>query len=180
MDLNSFKANFRYGGARTSLFRLTITNPIVADSDLQFPWLAKASALPESTLQTLEVAHFGRTVKLPGRKTYSDWNVTIYNDEDFRIRNALESWSNAINSPETNRRLLGSSDISLYKSTGLVEQLSQTGNVIRTYKMVGIFPSSVASIGLDWDGESVQQFDTTFSYDYFVVEPGPTGNAFGI
>lgn len=176
MDLNAFKANFRYGGARSSLFRVFVTNPIDGSADIRAPFLIKAASLPTMSLTPIDVFHFGRAIKVAGKKTYEDWTVTVYNDEDFSLRDKFEVWSNTINTPETNTRATGSSDMSDYKSTAIIEQLSQTGRVIRTYKFVGIFPTIISSIETDWETENVEQFQVTFAVDYYNVEAGETGN----
>ena len=177
MDLNNFKANYRSGGYRTSQFRVTLTNPIDASADTKLSFLCKASALPASNLNMLEAFHFGRSIKLAGKRSFEDWTIQVYEDEDFVIRNSLETWMNTINSPETNTRSTGSSDISLYKSTAIVEALSQTGAVLRTYKFIGIFPTAIAAIDVNWDNESLAEFSVNFALDYFILEPGPTGDA---
>ena len=68
---------------------------------------------------------------------------TIINDEDFAIRNAMEQWSNSINSFQSNLRTTGGSP-ALYKADAQVIQYSQTGDVLREYNFVGIFPTEVA------------------------------------
>jgi hypothetical protein len=177
MDLNNFKANFSKGGLRTNLFEVQISNPIDPIADLSIPFRARGTSLPTSTLGMLEVPYMGRKIKVAGVKTYEDWNVTIQEDEDFLIRNALESWSNAINTPETNTRGTGVSEMAAYKSTGIVKALSQTGIVLRTYKFIGMFPTVVAAIDLDWENEAIASTQVTFAYDYFIVESGETGDA---
>lgn len=179
-NLNNFKSNFRNGGLRSDLFQVVLTNPVNGISDLTSPFLIKATTVPSYTINPIEVFYFGRATKFAGRKTYEDWSTTLYNDEDLTLRNALEEWSNAINSPETNTRKLPSSDSSLYKSDAIVNLMSQKGDVIRTYKMVGLFPTSIQSIDLDWESENVVQTQVSWTYDYFIVEPGVTGNAGGI
>lgn len=180
MDLNNFKSQYRYGGFRTSQFRVTLTNPIDSSADLKMPFLCKAASLPTSTLNMLEAFHFGRSIKVAGKRTFEDWAVTVYEDEDFVIRNSMESWMNAINSPETNRRGTGTSDINAYKSTAVVDLLSQTNAVLRTYKFVGIFPTNIASIEMGWDSENLGEYSINFACDYFIVEPGNTGDAGGV
>jgi hypothetical protein len=180
MDLNAFKANFKNGGARTNLFKISISNPAEPIADLLVPFRARGGSLPTSTVGMIEVPYMGRKVKVAGVKQYEDWNVTLQEDEDYVIRNALESWSNLINTPETNVRDAGTSDISAYKSTAIVEMLSQTGAVLRTYKFIGLFPTVVSAIDLDWENEGIQSTQVTFAYDYFIVENGNTGDAGGI
>ena len=179
-NINNFRANLRFGGARTSLFEVKITNPVNAAADIAVPLLCKAAALPASNITPLEVFHFGRAIKLAGNRTFEDWNVTIINDEDFKIRNALEQWSNAINSYQGNIRTLPSSESSFYKSTAEVVQYSKTGEQLRTYKFIGIFPTAVSQIDLDWGNEAIQEYPVTFAVDEFYVEDSsPTGNAGG-
>lgn len=179
-DLNTFKSNFSKGGLRTNLFQVQISNPVNPTADLVVPFRARGSSLPTSTLGMIEVPYMGRKIKVAGVKQYEDWNVTIQEDEDFLIRDALEEWSNVINSPETNVRGTGTSNINAYKSTGIIQSLSQTGIVLRTYKFIGMFPTVVAAIDMDWENESVGATQVTFAYDYFIVESGETGDAGGL
>lgn len=178
-NINDFRAALRYGGARSSKFEVTLTNPVNGAGDQVFTALCRASGLPAWNLTPVEVFHFGRPIKLPANRTFEDWTVTVINDEDFKIRNALEEWSNAINSLEGNVRNAPGSEASLIKSTAEVSQFSQTGEVIRTYKFVGIFPTAIAGIDLDWSSENVEEFQVTFAYDYFYVSDSVTGDAGG-
>lgn len=177
MDLNQFKANMRNGGARTNLFEIIITNPVNGTADLLIPFRAKGSSLPASNITPIELPYHGRIIKVAGHKTYEDWSVTVMDDEDHALRNAFESWSNSINTPESNTRALGTSDITAYKSTAIVNHLSQTGAVLRTYKLVGVFPVSISSVALDWSNDAITEFEVNFAVDYFLVEPGATGDA---
>ena len=98
----------------------------------------------------------------------------------FLIRNALEEWSNRINSLQGNLRSFGSAAPLLYKSTAEVTQFSKTGVPIRTYKFNGIYPSSISAIDLNWgDTDSIEEFQVTFQYDWWQVSGGITGQAGG-
>jgi len=67
--------------------------------------------------------YFGRKIKLAGDRTFADWTVTVINDEDFLIRNALEQWSNQINSLQGNLRTFGGASPSFYKANATVTQV---------------------------------------------------------
>ena len=41
-------------------------------------------------------------IKINGDRTIEDWNVAVYNDTDFKLRNAFERWSNGINNMTDN------------------------------------------------------------------------------
>jgi hypothetical protein len=129
----------------------------------------------------VDVPYFGRNIKLAGTRTFAEWSPTIINDEDFAIRNAMEQWSNAINSFQGNVNNAGGSAPSLYKANAQVTQYAKTGEILRVYNFVGIFPTSVAAIDLGWEnGDAIEEFQVTFAYDYWEVVGGTTGNAGGI
>src|SRR6056300_1965195 len=140
-NINEIKSQLTFGGAKASLFQVQITNPINGIADLKTPFMVQAAQLPESTLGTIEVPYFGRKVKLAGDRTFAEWTVTIINDEDFLIRNAMENWMAAINSHQGNVRQLASAAASEYKSQAQIIQYSKTGVPLREYTFNGLFPT---------------------------------------
>jgi len=89
-NVNEIRAQLTAGGARSSLFQVQFSNPANAAANLKVPFLVKAAQIPASTLGTIEVPYFGRKVKIAGDRTFAEWTVTVINDEDFLIRNAME------------------------------------------------------------------------------------------
>jgi len=176
-NVNEFAGALKGGGARPSLFQVQITNPINGAADAITPFMVKASNIPASTLTTIEQGYFGRKIKLAGTRTFADWTTSIINDEDFSIRNALEQWSNAINTHAGNINAAGGSAPNLYKSTAQVTHYGKTGEILRVYDFVGLYPLDVQAITVDWDtADSVEQFDVTWAYDYWQVSGGTTGS----
>lgn len=177
-NVNEFQATMKFGGARPSLFQVNITNPVNGVSDIQVPFMVRASSIPPSSLNPIEVPYFGRTVKFAGSRTFPEWTVTVFNDEDFAIRNALEEWSHSINTHEGNLRDFNTGSPLAYKSTAQVTQFSKTGESLRVYDFVGLFPSEVSEIDLDWEnGDALQEYTVTFQYDYWQIAGGSTGDA---
>src|SRR6056300_61108 len=167
-NINEIKSQLTFGGAKASLFQVQITNPINGIADLKTPFMVQAAAIPESTLGTIEVPYFGRKIKLAGDRTFAQWSVTVINDEDFLIRNAMEAWSAAINSHQGNLRGTGSASPAAYKSQAQVVQYSKTGDILRTYQFNGIYPQTVASIPVDWNTtDDIERFDVTFDFDWW-------------
>ncbi|MBF9687132.1 hypothetical protein IAI39_11615, partial [Streptococcus pseudopneumoniae] len=76
--------------------------PVNATGDLKAPFMIRATQLPEFTVGVINVRYFGREIKLAGGRKFGEWNVTVFNDEDYLVRNSLENWSNAINLLENN------------------------------------------------------------------------------
>ena len=176
-NINEIRSQLVLGGARSALFQVRINNPANGAGDLKSPFMIKASQLPASAIGFVEVPYFGRKFKIAGNRQFAPWNVTVINDEDFLIRNAMEEWMNAINSHVENLREFAADGPSDYKTDATVTQFSKTGAPIREYKFVGIFPTDLAEIPVSWESiDEIQQFDITFQYDYWTVS-GATGTA---
>lgn len=179
-NINQFSSALSGGGARSSLFEVRITNPITGVADIKTSFMVKNAEIPGSNMSELPVFYFGRQIKLAGNRTYDSWNVTVINDEDFLVRNALEQWSHAINSAQGNVNTAGGSSPALYKSTAQVTQFGKTGEILRVYSFVGLFPTVVAPIALGWETDAIEEYNVTFAYDYWEIAGGVTGTAGGI
>ena len=172
-NIDTFKTRgLQYGGARPALFNITITPPPVIGIDLtsvsKFEFTARAASLPESNMEAIQVPYFGRKIKIAGDRTFADWRVTVMNDEDFGVRAMFEKWSNAMNKHVNNTRL-GGLNVENYKSTMDVIQYSKDGSILRSYQIIGAFPTVIDAIDLDWDTtNAVETFNVGFAYDYWV------------
>jgi len=194
-NIDEFRAKgLTGGGARPSLFEVElVTLPLQVNTTTveKFTFTCSAAEVPAATIGSIDVAYFGRQIKLAGDRTFADWTVTIQNDEDFAIRAMFEAWSNQINQLVANKQLTSvTGGNNGYKaSSAIVRQFGRSGkSILRAYQFVGIFPTSVGNMALDWDATNrIQTFDVTFSYDYWVpanitggladLDTGIAGNA---
>ena len=177
-QISEFKSQLAGGGARPTLFEVQLTIP-GADSEVekQVNFMTKAAALPASTVGSYTVPYFGRQIKYAGDRTFEDWTVTIINDENFAIRNALEAWSNSINQHVANFRQIPEGTNG-YKKQAQVKQFGKASDtVIREYKFEGLFPVSIDAITLGWDQtDAIEEYSVTFQYDLWTVaDTGTTG-----
>jgi hypothetical protein len=162
--IDEFRGQLTGGGARANLFECEITNPYGGD-DQKFTFMAKASQLPGDTLGVIEVPYFGRTMKVPGNRTFAEWTVTVINDEDFNVRTGMEQWMTTINSHIAN---IGTPSPLLQKSVGTIKQFSKDGSTLKTYQFIGIFPADISPIDVAWDSnDTIEEFTVTFQYDYW-------------
>ena len=172
-NISSFKTNgLVYGGARPSLFNVFMSVPAGLGIDNtsvdKFRFLCKTAELPESTVSSIEIPYFGRKIKVAGERAFADWGVTVLNDEDFAVRAMFETWSNAINRMVSNVRDPNVATEN-YKADLEVIQYGKDGSKIRSYQLIGAFPTSVGSIGLGWDStNAIEEFSVNFSYDYWI------------
>lgn len=174
-NISSFKENgLVYGGARPSLFSVTLNVPQGIGIDNvsvdKFRFMCRSAELPPSAISAIDVPYFGRRIKIGGDRAFGDWSVNIMNDEDFAVKALFEKWSNAINRMQSNVRDPNVSTEE-YKQDLMCTQYSKDGIKIREYRIIGAFPTTVAGIGLDWDSQNaVETFGVTFAYDYWVPE----------
>jgi hypothetical protein len=166
LGVDDFKSKLRGGGARPNLFKATINFPVYANGDVELAsFMCKAAQLPASSTNMLPVPFRGRELKVAGDRTFEDWTVTIINDTDFTVRDAMERWMNGINAHSANTGLTNPVD---YQADLIVEQLDRDESVIKKYNFRGAFPVSVGSIVLDYDTrDQLEVFDVTFSYQYW-------------
>ncbi len=176
-NINDFKSRgLTKGGVRPSLFQVQINPNVGEDSNTldKFSFTCRASEVPAATIESVDVPYFGRKIKLAGDRTFADWSVTVMSDEDLLVRDMFESWSNQINQLAGNIKTLAANS---YKSSdAIVTQFSKDGSKIRAYQFIGIFPTNIANMALDWDTtNTIQTFDVTFAYDYWVpIQVGGT------
>ena len=174
-NVAEFRANLIGDGARPNLFQVTLNFPTIAANGVaagqKATFMAKTAQLPGSTIGTVPLYYFGRELKFAGNRSFTDWNLQIINDEDFSIRNSLESWMNSINSHVGNLRNGSASNQSGYTVDATVSQYGKTGNVLKTYKFVGLFPLDIQPIELDWgSNDSIEEYGVTFAYQWWEAD----------
>jgi len=188
--VSEFKSNLKQGGARPSLFSVSLNFPADLRPSAKSEFLIKNATIPTSTIGTYDVHFHGKALKVAGDRTFDTWDTTIINDEDFGIRNALEQWMNGIASQGLNIRSDGlSGELSTthystgtreegtqarYKKDIVVTQFSKSGKAVREYKFMGAFPTSLSSINLDWSASDIEEYTCTWAYDYWIAKQNPT------
>jgi hypothetical protein len=171
-NVSEFRANMIGDGARPNLFSVTLTFPTIANNGSaagqKATFMVKSAQLPGSTIAAVPMYYFGRELKFAGNRTFADWTPQIINDEDFLIRNSLESWMNAINSHTQNLRNQNAQNATAYTTDAIVTQYAKTGEVLKTYKFVGMFPTDIAPIDLSWDAnDQIEEYGVTFAYQWW-------------
>ena len=107
----------------------------------------------------------GRAVKIAGDRTIAPWSVTVYNDTNFKLRDAFERWQNGINNMSDNEGLTNPVD---YQVDCFLDHLDRNGNTIKSYTLRGVFPTAVAAIPLNYDeAGAIEEFEVTLEYQFF-------------
>ena len=168
-NIDDFKANLLGGGARANQFRITITPPpgIAIGLDVRrTSFLVTAAQMPASALTEIAVPFRGRNIYITGdRPAPETWSVTVYNDTDFMIRNAMELWQNGINSYVDNTGVVSPSD---YQTDLTVEQLDRDDTVLKSYIFRNAFPTNISAIDLSSaEATEIETFDIEWRYQHF-------------
>ena len=191
-DLQTFKSNFKDGGARPSLFDVQITLPDVVVAGINdiagnevsnlLKFTCRASSIPPSVMGRIEVPYFGRRIKVDGNREYPDWRVVVMSDENYIVRGAMEAWHDNMNYIVRNRMDRGYIDGG-YKATATVRQYRRAGipqgdlvnttqvgdeAVVRSYTFEGLFPTGIGGINLGWDQiNQIAEYEIEFAYDWW-------------
>lgn len=172
--ISQFKSALIGGGARPNLFEVELPafpGGIDWDAD-NFRFMCKAAQMPAQNVASIDVPFRGRTFKVAGDRTIDTWTVTIINDEDFRLRNAFEAWSELIAKLDNN---IGATDPSAYMVNAKVFQLGRgsvasskdnsgtTNVVLKEYEFIDLWPTEVSTIDLSYDStDAIEEFTVTF------------------
>ena len=193
--LSKFQSKLQGGGARPNLFEVQIPDlPAAAkdstpgatwgsDEQENFSIMCKAAQLPASTIASIDIPFRGRTLKVAGDRTIENWSITVINDENFNIRNAMEARMNAIARLSNNT---GAVNPDSYMTDAYVYQLGrgyssgrfskansgtddgETVTPLKSYKFLDIFPVSVSSIDLSYDSsDTIEEFTVEFAVQSF-------------
>ena len=185
--ISQFKTALGGGGVRPNLFevRLDASNLTefmggVPAENLAF--MCKAAALPAQNVASIDVPFRGRQFKVAGDRTIDNWTITVINDENFAIRNAMERWSQSIVDLATNQGQIAPTN---YMSSADVFQYSrQKGDgesvgVLKQYRFIDIFPITVGDIALSYEsGDTIEEFDVEFAVNNIeIFSPGSETNS---
>ena len=178
--ISDFKSRLVGGGARPNLFEVRMTDlPDFVDDwpSETFQFMCKAAALPASNIAAIDVPFRGRIFKVAGDRTIDTWTITIINDEDFRIRNAMEAWMNGIAKLSNN---LGATNPTAYMRNATVFQLGRGANprstdadgdrnaVLAEYEFIDMFPTNISQIDLSYDSsDTIEEFTVEFQVQSF-------------
>ena len=189
-SITNFRDRLVGGGARPNMFEVNITLPEqiapVGDISQDMRFLVKAAEIPAAIVGNIPVPFRGRVLPVAGDRTFDPWTVTVINDAQFNIRDAMEQWSNLINDLAFDVGDINPAD---YQTKAEVFQLSRQsqgsggqsagkgGEIIqtlRTYNFEGIYPTEVSSIALDYGAtDQIEEFQVTFNYLFWTTDlPG--------
>lgn len=152
--------------ASPNRFEVEINYPFGGSSE-KARFMCKATTVPSETIGEILIGYQSQKLKIAGDREYADWTVTVYNMEDWTVRNDLEKWMRLINDPELNIK----SHHAAYFGEIKVVQKSTSNTTAAIYVLKGAWPKLIGDINLDWEtNDDKETFDCTFSYQYLARE----------
>ena len=148
--------------------------------------LIRSTSLPGSSVSSVPVPYFGRTIKVAGDRTVDVWTVTVINDENFIHRRAFEAWMQNLGQYCDHSGLTNPND---YMGNAIVYQLGRSpsntqgnnttgedANILAQYRFIDIFPTAISEIGLSYDqSNTIEEFTVEFQVQYWFPERAGTG-----
>ena len=185
-SITNFRDRLVGGGARPNMFEVNLTLPsgVIPQGDFtqDIRFMIKAAEIPAANIGNIPVPFRGRVLPVAGDRTFDPWTVTVINDAQFNIRDAMEQWSNKINDLQFDVGDINPAD---YQTKAEVFQLSRQGGTaisssggedivtLRQYNFEGIYPNAVSSIPLDYGAtDQIEEFQVTFNYLFWTVQGG--------
>ena len=167
-NINDFKAKLAGGGARANQFKVTMPFPgyaSVGGEIEELAFLCRATSIPSMEIANIPVPFRGRSIKIAGDRTIPSWSITVYNDTNFKLRDAFERWQNGINNMSDNEGLTNPVD---YQVDAFLDHLDRNGNTIKSYTLRGVYPINIAGIPLDYEeAGAIEQFEVSLAYQFF-------------
>lgn len=144
---------------RPNRFRVSID---FIDSKLEF--LCRSTAIPENTIGKINIPYKGLNIPVAGDQTEKEWTLEVFADTDFTVRNELETWMELIRPQE----VPGGTNVGAYVRTADIDLLDTNDNVIRSYKILRCFPTSLGEMALSMDStDTIATYTTTFAISSF-------------
>jgi hypothetical protein len=196
--ISGFKSQLKGGGARPNLFEVSIPSfpPALqgvwgTEVQTDFQFLCEATSMPASTVNPIDIPFRGRILKVAGDRTIDIWSVTVINDENFSVRTAFEQWANAISKLDDATGITNPTsymvNAAYVKQLGRGQARESTTNqggsqqVLRTYKLIDLWPSSVGAIDLSYaDSNTIERFTVDFQMQYFEIGQSNDANSTSI
>jgi hypothetical protein len=158
--IDQFKAQLIGGGPRANRFRVFIPR-----SGAKIEFLCQAAQIPAANIGTVPVNFRGHQLKLAGDRTFENWTVTIINDVEFSVRNAIEDWQTDIQALDSGE---GATSTDYLLSRAYVEQLHKDDSVLARYEFFNMFPTIISSIDLSYETiDQLETFTVEFAYSHW-------------
>ncbi|MAB51007.1 phage tail protein [Marinobacter sp.] len=173
-NVERFKSALTNGGLRPNQFAVQLSFPTyvgdAATAVQKSPFLVNIAELPGQIINPAIVLYRGREVKFAGDRVYAPWTITVLNDSQMSVRNAMEQWMNGMEDLQTK---IGRLNPAEYQRNVDIFQLDRNGNVLKSYTLLDAFPVDISPVALDFGAnDQISTFTVTWQYQSFATSGG--------
>lgn len=134
-------------------------------NDNVFPYLVRATNLPDSTFEEIVVPFPGLPIKMAGTRTFGDWTVSFNVDSEGKLIKAFNSWHNLIFNAETQTP----TSKKQYAKNQQLFILDNYGMATECIELFDAWPKAVGQVTFDYSSSDLATMDVTFSYDRYTI-----------
>lgn len=117
--------------------------------------------IPTTTNEVIELAYGNAKVKVAGQATFEDMEITCLDFITADVEARLHEWRQEVYNPETDA--VGWAED--YKRNGFLYQYAPDGTHVRSYQVIGVWPTSFAPGEFNQDGSDKKMMTLTLSID---------------
>ena len=143
---------------RKNHFEITFDSSMV-NSGLSF--LVTSFGLPKESTDTFKANFWNDSVNLPGKTNFETSQLVIRDAINYDTEKKFLGWRLRVYNPKTGK--VGYAED--FKSNAIVKEYSPSGDVVRTWQLIGCWPSSVEYGELNYEDSGEKQISVTIMYD---------------
>ena len=157
-------ADYRYEVQRTNNFEVVLDG-----MDDAFTLAVESAPSPSINNDPIELAYGNANVKVAGAATYDDFEITCKDFIDADMEAYLYEWRGQVYDPKSDR-IGWAKD---YKRDGYLHQYSPDGTCIRSWRIIGAWPTNFNGGDFAYDGADKKVITMTLAIDKaFLVRDG--------
>ena len=124
-------------------------------------FLVTSFPLPKESTESFKANYWNDSVNLPGKTNFETSNLTIKDAINYDTEKQFLSWRLRVYNPK-NGKVGYAQD---FKCRATVKEYSPSGDIIRSWTLIGCWPSSVDFGELTYDDAGEKQITATITYD---------------
>lgn len=145
---------------------LTVTIP--GGQDDSFLQIAGISVkIPNTSNPPMPVPHLNEDRKYAGKAVYEDIQVTLIDYIDVDVAIQLQNWRQKVSNPNNGK--IGWKRT--YAGNGFVYLFGPNGQGLRSWEVIGIWPSAMDPGQIDQSGGDTIKVNITFAVDKSILQP---------
>lgn len=152
----------KYEVQRTNNFRFVINLQKEGDGTGNLIELAcDTTGLPNISNEPIELEYGNSNVKVAGKATTDDVSVAVKDFIEADVEKILWNWRMEVYNPETGKVGWATN----YKKQASVVQYGPNGECLRTWKLIGVWPTSLDLGDMDYSSGDKKQITMNLSVD---------------